>query len=80
MAWRRHKTHSFLNQTGPESRDAMARWDDDLMQILNSVAALRCAVTAPWQECGDELAEREQQMAKVCQRESLASGRRRSSP
>ena len=42
--------------------------------------ARRCAVTAPWQECGDELAEREQQMAKVCQRESLASGRRRSSP
>ena len=27
-------------------------------------------MTAPWQECGDELAEREQQMAKVCQRES----------
>ena len=36
--------------------------------------------TAPWQECGEELAEREQQMAKVYQRESLASGRRRSSP
>ena len=32
--------------------------------------ARRCAVTAPWQECGDELAEREQQMAKVCQRET----------
>ena len=42
--------------------------------------ARRCVVTAPWQECGEELAEREQQMAKVCQRESLASGRRRSSP
>ena len=42
--------------------------------------ARRCVATAPWQECGEELAEREQQMAKVCQRESLASGRRRSSP
>ena len=31
-------------------------------------------MAAPWQECGEELAEREQQMAKVCQRESLASG------
>ena len=29
-------------------------------------------MTAPWQECGEEPAEREQQMAKVCQRESLA--------
>ncbi|EOD32666.1 hypothetical protein EMIHUDRAFT_317722 [Emiliania huxleyi CCMP1516] len=26
--------------------------------------ARRCVVTAPWQECGEELAEREQQMAK----------------
>ena len=42
--------------------------------------ARRCVVAAPWQDCGEELAEREQQMAKVCQRESLASGRRRSSP
>ena len=42
--------------------------------------ARRCVVTAPWQECGEELAEREQQMAKVYPRESLASGRRRSSP
>ena len=42
--------------------------------------ARRCLVTAPWQECGEELAEREQKMSKVCQRESLASGRRRSSP
>ena len=42
--------------------------------------ARRCVATAPWQECGEELAEREQQMSKVCQRESLASGRRRSSP
>ena len=28
--------------------------------------ARRCVATAPWQECGEELAEREQQMAKVC--------------
>ena len=26
--------------------------------------------TAPWQECGEELAEREQRKAEVCQRES----------
>ena len=37
--------------------------------------ARRCVVMAPWQECGDELAEREQQMAKECQRESLARER-----
>ena len=29
-------------------------------------------MAAPWQDCGEELAEREQQMAKVCQRESLS--------
>ena len=42
--------------------------------------ARRCVATAPWQECGEELAEREQRKAEVCQRKSLASGRRRSSP
>ena len=30
--------------------------------------------TAPWQECGEELAEREQRKAEVCQRKSLANG------
>ena len=42
--------------------------------------ARRCVATAPWQECGEELAEREQRKAEVCQRESLANGCRRSSP
>ena len=37
-------------------------------------------MTAPWQECGEELAEREQQMAKVCQRESLARERAGADP
>ena len=42
--------------------------------------ARRCVATAPWQECGEELAEREQRKAEVCQRKSLANGCRRSSP
>ena len=46
--------------------------------------ARRCVATAPWQECGEELAEREQRKAEVCQRktprQSLANGCRRSSP
>ena len=42
--------------------------------------ARRCVATAPWQECGEELAEREQRKAEVCQRKSLANGCRKSSP
>ena len=41
--------------------------------------ARRCVATAPWQECGEELAEREQRKAEVCQRKSLANGCRKSS-
>ena len=42
--------------------------------------ARRCVATAPWQECGEELAECEQRKAEVSQRKSLANGCRRSSP
>ena len=37
--------------------------------------ARRCVATAPWQECGEELAEREQRKAEVCQRKSFARER-----
>ena len=36
--------------------------------------ARRCVVTAPWQECGEELAEREQQMAKCASARASRAG------